>query len=448
MEAKPPEALEPSRAPESLPAKPRDIRSARGRRYDPKVKKALDEAAKGADATPLRDTPAGASTEPPTQISDTPKPEPPAPEPPREAPPDNLYDIQSKKKISPSDRPQPGEARAEPVPEEVPEVVQEVAEDVKEAAGAEGQAPRREPTTSMASGSKPKPVKPVASKSPRTGTRSAGSGPKPPAQVPAPKPLKPPAPPRMPRGPRPPASAAELKNLASEASKALDALETLKAANKGKIPPKALTAAERAVGDYFEGVRAGGPEAVSHEGGVNKAVDRYQKVVGEGYAPNPDLASTSPRGGPPRTNAPPLGETQIKSGQRSGLNVDVAVQPHDVKTAFREGPGSAVQSAHQIPSSAARDLAGYSRSKAVTSLMPRQFHGAFDAGWKNWSHAQVAAGRTTVTVEEFLRVLEQSVEAVPQLRGRTADTMTWLFQIEAYGTLGLSPTDLLRIPFS
>ena len=78
--------------------------------------------------------------------------------------------------------------------------------------------------------------------------------------------------------------------------------------------------------------------------------------IGEGYAPNPDLASTVPRGGAPRTNAPGLGETQIKPGQRSGLRTDMAVQPHNVKTQFREASGSAVQSAHLIPSSAAEEI--------------------------------------------------------------------------------------------
>jgi hypothetical protein len=126
----------------------------------------------------------------------------------------------------------------------------------------------------------------------------------------------------------------------------------------------------------------------------------------------------------------------------------MAVQPHNVKTQFREASGSAVQSAHLIPSSAAEEIVGYSRGKALTSLMPKQYHGAFDAGWREWSLAQVKAGRTTVTVEEFLRVLDRSAEAVPQLAGRTSDTMSWLFRVEAYQTLGLSPGDLVRIPFS
>jgi hypothetical protein len=125
--------------------------------------------------------------------------------------------------------------------------------------------------------------------------------------------------------------------------------------------------------------------------------------------------------------------------------VDLAVQQHKVKTDFRQAPGSQVQSAHQIPTAAAKELVNYSRNDAITALMPREWHQAFDRGWKDWAHQQQGK---TVTVEEFLRVLDRSVEAVPELRGRTSETMSWLFQLEAYQTLGLKPTDVFRVPFS
>jgi hypothetical protein len=97
---------------------------------------------------------------------------------------------------------------------------------------------------------------------------------------------------------------------------------------------------------------------------------------------------------------------------------------------------------------AARELTGYSRDSAVTALMPRELHKAFDDGWKDWARAQAAQGITTVTVEEFLRELDRAAEAVPELRGRTSDTMSWLFRHEAYDTLGLKQTDVFRMPFS
>lgn len=67
-----------------------------------------------------------------------------------------------------------------------------------------------------------------------------------------------------------------------------------------------------------------------------------------------------------------------------------------------------MQSAHQIPTSAAKNLIDYSRSQALTVLMPRDVHAAFDNAWKAWAREQVAKGHDKVTVREFLRVLDQA----------------------------------------
>ncbi|MBS0559798.1 MAG: DUF4157 domain-containing protein [Proteobacteria bacterium] len=156
---------------------PRDIKSAKGPRYDPRVKKALDEAPKGAEAKPLQK---GA-----------------------EPPPDNLYDINSKKKIPADDRLPPDEARAEAVPEELPE---QVAEPIKEAAGAEGQAPVREAPRASTSNpfepprgkpppGKPTLVQPQGTPGPGAASRGGpgrGTGAPPPGKPP-PVPEKPPA---------------------------------------------------------------------------------------------------------------------------------------------------------------------------------------------------------------------------------------------------------------
>ena len=177
-----------------------------------------------------------------------------------------------------------------------------------------------------------------------------------------------------PPGPRAPAGAGELSDLATAANKAMNALETLQSKSKGAIPPAALTAAERAIGDYYRAVQAGGPQASAHQPKLATAVNRYQAVVGEGYAPEAPI--TAPPAVPPKKREPPLGESMIKPSERSGAKVDVAVQKHGEARDFREQSGTAVQSAHQIPTSAARDLFEYSRSRALTVLMPRDVHAA------------------------------------------------------------------------
>ena len=49
---------------------------------------------------------------------------------------------------------------------------------------------------------------------------------------------------------------------------------------------------------------------------------------------------------------------------------------------------------------------------------------------------------------EWERVLNDAADSVPGLRGRTADTMSFLIRTELYQTLGLKPDQLIRLPYS
>jgi hypothetical protein len=53
-----------------------------------------------------------------------------------------------------------------------------------------------------------------------------------------------------------------------------------------------------------------------------------------------------------------------------------------------------------------------------------------------------------VSVEEFIKVLDEAAQSVDELHGRTADTMHWLFEQEFYQTLGLEPSTQVRVPYS
>ena len=141
----------------------------------------------------------------------------------------------------------------------------------------------------------------------------------------------------------------------------------------------------------------------------------------------------------------------IKDEKKSGLNVDLAAQEHGQKTHFRKGSGKDVQSAHMVNTSSVRDVAGYVRDRALTVLLPRKQHAAFDAYWKKWALERVekAGGKEVkVTVAEWERVLNEAAQSVSELRGRTADTMSFMIRHELYQTLGLKPDQLIRVPFS
>jgi RHS repeat-associated protein len=153
-----------------------------------------------------------------------------------------------------------------------------------------------------------------------------------------------------------------------------------------------------------------------------------------------------------KSAAPGLGEQMIKEEKRSGLNVDLAAQEHRHKTDYRKGSGKDVQSAHMVNSSSVSDISDYVRDRALTALLPAKQHKAFDDYWKKWARDRLAAAKPgeelKVTVAEWEKVLNEAAESVPELSGRTAETMSFMIRTELYQTLGLQPDQLIRIPFS
>lgn len=147
-----------------------------------------------------------------------------------------------------------------------------------------------------------------------------------------------------------------------------------------------------------------------------------------------------------------LGEQLIRQEKRSGLNVDVATQEHRHMADYRLGSGKDVESAHLVNSSSVRHIDDYMRDKALTVLLPKKHHRAFDDYWKKWARKKIADAKpgeeVRVTVKEWEHVLNEAIESVPELRGKTAGTMSWMIHMELYQTLGLKPGDFIRLPFS
>jgi hypothetical protein len=152
-----------------------------------------------------------------------------------------------------------------------------------------------------------------------------------------------------------------------------------------------------------------------------------------------------------KTAAPGLGEQMIKEEKRSGLNVDVAAQEYRHSDKYRNGSGQDVESAHTVNSSSVSDVPGYIREKAVTVLLPKKQHKAFDDYWKAWARKKLKAKpgeEVRVTVEEWEKVLNRALKSVPELQGRTADTISVIIRTELYQTLGLKSDQLIRVPWS
>ncbi len=132
------------------------------------------------------------------------------------------------------------------------------------------------------------------------------------------------------------------------------------------------------------------------------------------------------------------------------VGVDLAVQPHSTASETRQAlgvSGKDVQSAHHGPTAALKGVEGYSREGALTVLLPRATHKAFDDTWKQWSIAQRQAGRTQATVKEFLGIVDQAIEKTPNIETRTKGAMSMVLFNEFYGDLGLNPDDLITLPY-
>jgi hypothetical protein len=143
-----------------------------------------------------------------------------------------------------------------------------------------------------------------------------------------------------------------------------------------------------------------------------------------------------------------IGESRIAASRRSGENVDMAAHEHRHARTFREGSGRVSESAHLVPSSAMRKLENYSRSRALATFLSPDLHRKFDTHLMDWARKKVDSNVHEVTVAEFHTALCDAANSVPELRGRTADTMRHMFDAEFYDRSGLPPDTKLRVPYS
>ena len=112
----------------------------------------------------------------------------------------------------------------------------------------------------------------------------------------------------------------------------------LKVAGKTAIKEAGEEAAQVGTRALVEGAAEEGAKELTGQGGKAAAELSIGTESAQELTPKPSAAATAgPENIPGRVNAPPLGESQIKPSLRSGANVDVQVQEHNVKTQFRQG---------------------------------------------------------------------------------------------------------------
>lgn len=138
----------------------------------------------------------------------------------------------------------------------------------------------------------------------------------------------------------------------------------------------------------------------------------------------------------------------LMRGAEPGL-ADLAVQSHASAPAVRKALGltGKTQSAHIGPTSALRDLPGYNRGRALTTLLPEEVHAALDQRWKDWAVALRRQGRTDVTVRELYGAMSEAIQKTPGMPGRMKQAFDWKLQDELFRHLELTWDDLVALPY-
>jgi hypothetical protein len=184
--------------------------------------------------------------------------------------------------------------------------------------------------------------------------------------------------------------------------------------------------------------------------------------------------------GPGATKVKPGAAEAARDANTAGLmkgiepgTADIAVQSHNTKSRVRNLlglSGKDVESAHIGPTAALRELKNYSRGRALTSLLKKEFHGAIDVRWERAAKRLVRmreakgltgdalnkvsaaslrnsvsrAIRLSVSKADFDKLSEAEQIAVRRKQG----ALQWKLFDEMHGHLGLKPNDLVRLPYS
>ena len=243
------------------------------------------------------------------------------------------------------------------------------------------------------------------------------------------------------------------------------------------VPPlqqayQRFTAAERAHDDRVRALAGAAPSASDAQelatlrAQVDAAVAEIQGIAAATALAPPgpaDHAETSFAGvsdawDAAATAAGAASENAVADAAASGFlgprgepgTVAAGVQPHSSASDTRGGmgvSGSTHQSAHIGPTSFLRGVDDYSRGGALTMVMDRATHAAFDAHWKSWAQDQRRAGRDRCTVGELRTVMHAAIGQIPGMNAQQRGALTWLLDIELQKTLGLLESQTVDLPY-
>lgn len=190
--------------------------------------------------------------------------------------------------------------------------------------------------------------------------------------------------------------------------------------------------------------------ASSITGAVPKGEEVFEEISRElGLAKESDLSDAGTKAQAAKSAVDDAEAAGFTRGGEPG-STDLQTQPHGDATYVRGAKGvtgATHESAHVGPTSALKDVPGYSRSAAETTLLPKEVHAALDSYWKNWAIAQRQAGQTQTTAGEIYRVMQEAIQQTSGIAQRTKSTLIWRLQLELFRDLELTPTTAVRLPY-
>jgi len=145
------------------------------------------------------------------------------------------------------------------------------------------------------------------------------------------------------------------------------------------------------------------------------------------------------------------GAIESRVGQKLP-NADIIASTHADAAGIKQ-KGFKPQSSHMAATSAVGELPVYSRSKAITAILPEEIHTEWDKFWKKESR-KLARKTKEVTVRKFLAWQEKGLMELIErglLTHREAGTLHLMLHIEYFSSragLGLKPGSKLRVPYS
>jgi len=131
----------------------------------------------------------------------------------------------------------------------------------------------------------------------------------------------------------------------------------------------------------------------------------------------------------------------------------VASKHSDAPNIKDKKPKLTPESAHSAPTSAVKKVPGYSRSKAVTALLPKHLHTTWDNHWKRRAREilRETPDATTISVRDLLACQEDGLLTLTlegKLSPSAAGALQMMLHHEYFDVLLLDPNDLVRLPFS